>query len=224
MSTSPPCISATAIDIDLAELYPTLLTRSTNRNLGTPSAIAADHDEPASRRSPTQEVHESMSSRTAPRSSSARSSSPSPTVCDTCRRRLHHEMMSELRWPGEPLETGIDIRTLELDSTDLSKLAVARRADVMKRLASWNAGNALGEVTHGRVVLEFRVRSDHRRGHGSRELRSRWGRRRAGVARRRTGRPGDPTSVAGLHLRERTRGLRQPRPITTRGTPRGHRP
>jgi hypothetical protein len=61
-------------------------------------------------------------------------------------------MMNELRWPGrDPLETGIDVRTLELDRSDLAKLAVARRADIMAYLASWNAGRALGDVTRDRV-------------------------------------------------------------------------
>ena len=52
---------------------------------------------------------------------------------------LHAEMMSELRWPGEAMELGLDVRTLDLDKTDLAKLAVARRADVMEQLAAWTA-------------------------------------------------------------------------------------
>jgi hypothetical protein len=139
-----------AIDIDLAELYPTLLTRSTNRQPGTPSAIAPttvsllrEEAQREGARLHVIEDREAIEHCADLLAESDRMRYLSP--------RLHREMMSELRWPGEPLETGIDIRTLELDPTDLSKLAVARRADVMKRLASWNAGNALGEVTHGRV-------------------------------------------------------------------------
>src|SRR5260221_14183180 len=61
-------------------------------------------------------------------------------------------MMDELRWPGpDPPDTGIDVPTLELDRSDLAKLAVARRADIMAYLASWNAGRALGDVTRDRV-------------------------------------------------------------------------
>jgi hypothetical protein len=42
---------------------------------------------------------------------------------------LHRELMRELRWPGEDsLETGIDVRTLELDEADLTKLAIAAAA------------------------------------------------------------------------------------------------
>jgi nitroreductase len=65
---------------------------------------------------------------------------------------LHGEMMSELRWPGhDSLEVGLDVRTLELDSSDLAKLHVARRSDVMECLAAWGGGEALGEVTRDRV-------------------------------------------------------------------------
>jgi hypothetical protein len=61
---------------------------------------------------------------------------------------LHHEMMSELRRPElDPLETGIDLRTLELDPADRAKLDVARRADVMAQLAEWEGGGALGDST-----------------------------------------------------------------------------
>ena len=48
---------------------------------------------------------------------------------------LHAEMMSELRWSSSArLESGLDVRTLALDKTDLSKLSVARRSDVMAEL------------------------------------------------------------------------------------------
>jgi nitroreductase len=65
---------------------------------------------------------------------------------------LHREMMGELRWPGrDRIDTGIDVRTLALDESDLAKLAVARRADVMSALASWDGGRALGSVTRDRI-------------------------------------------------------------------------
>jgi hypothetical protein len=61
-------------------------------------------------------------------------------------------MMSELRWPGvDSLDKGIDVRTLELDDADLSKLTVAKRPDVMADLAAWDGGRALGQVTRERV-------------------------------------------------------------------------
>lgn len=64
---------------------------------------------------------------------------------------LHAEMMGELRWPGEDMALGLDVRTLQLDRGDLAKLAVARRPDVMALLAAWGTGNALGEPTRDRV-------------------------------------------------------------------------
>ena len=62
--------------------------------------------------------------------------------------QTHTEMMRELRWPGrDSLETGIDVRSLELDGADLAALGVARRSDVMAQLADWDAGQALGDNT-----------------------------------------------------------------------------
>jgi len=66
---------------------------------------------------------------------------------------LHREMMGELRWPAtDSLDIGLDVRTLSLDATDLAKLSVARRDDVMARLAEWDGGAALGESTRDRVA------------------------------------------------------------------------
>ncbi|WP_116949869.1 Rv1355c family protein [Jiangella endophytica] len=66
--------------------------------------------------------------------------------------QLHREMMRELRWPGiDELDWGIDVRTLELDASDLAKLGVARRTDVMAVLAEQDLGRALGESTRDRV-------------------------------------------------------------------------
>lgn len=64
---------------------------------------------------------------------------------------LHREMMGELRWPGDDLRTGIDIRTLELQPGEVATLKVARRGDVMELLADWDAGQALGENARGAV-------------------------------------------------------------------------
>jgi hypothetical protein len=62
-------------------------------------------------------------------------------------------MVSELRWPGDPdPDTGIDIRTLELDAADVALLDVLRRPDVMAHLAEWNAGSALGDDMRDRVL------------------------------------------------------------------------
>ncbi|WP_166356392.1 Rv1355c family protein [Phytoactinopolyspora limicola] len=65
---------------------------------------------------------------------------------------LHREMMRELRWPGiHDLTWGLDVRTLELDSSDLAKLQVAQRGDVMAELAELDLGQALAESSRARI-------------------------------------------------------------------------
>lgn len=66
---------------------------------------------------------------------------------------LHAEMFAELRSPGDPApETGIDVRSLELDPADLVMLDILRRSEVMANLAAWDAGSALGDDTYERVA------------------------------------------------------------------------
>src|SRR5690606_26067687 len=66
---------------------------------------------------------------------------------------LHSEMFSELRWPGsaDP-DTGIDVSSLELNAGDLVMLDLLRRPEVMRHLATWDAGAALGEEMRVRVA------------------------------------------------------------------------
>jgi hypothetical protein len=67
--------------------------------------------------------------------------------------RLHREMFDELVEPGaQRTDVGIETRTLGLDATDLAKLGIARRPEVMALLADWDAGSALGENTRDQVV------------------------------------------------------------------------
>ncbi|MFV8161075.1 Rv1355c family protein [Mycobacterium sp. 134] len=67
--------------------------------------------------------------------------------------RLHREMISELRWPGDPdPDTGIDVRSLEFDPGEMAVLDVLRRPDVMEQLAEWDAGSALGDDMRDRVL------------------------------------------------------------------------
>jgi hypothetical protein len=71
---------------------------------------------------------------------------------------LHSEMIAELRWPGEPLpDTGIDVRSLELDPGDLAVAEILRRPDVMAHLARWNTGSALGENTRQLIAASSAV-------------------------------------------------------------------
>nr|WP_307718213.1 Rv1355c family protein [Rhodococcus tukisamuensis] len=65
--------------------------------------------------------------------------------------RLHREMMGEVRWVGEDVSTGIDVRSLEFGATDLAALSIVRRGDVTAQLAEWRLGSGLGDATRDRV-------------------------------------------------------------------------
>ena len=67
--------------------------------------------------------------------------------------RLHAEMISEVRFPGDPSpDSGIDVASLEMSPADVVKLDVLRRADVMAFLDEWGEGAALGSDTRDRVI------------------------------------------------------------------------
>ena len=67
-------------------------------------------------------------------------------------------MFSELRWPRDAsLDTGIDVRSLELDPADLVTLDILRRPEVMAHLAEWDAGVALGADTRDRIRMSAAV-------------------------------------------------------------------
>jgi len=62
--------------------------------------------------------------------------------------RLHEEMVSELRWPGDAdPDTGIDVTSLELGTRGDLALEIVRRPDVMAELSQWDAGAILGDDT-----------------------------------------------------------------------------
>ena len=72
--------------------------------------------------------------------------------------RLHAEMVSELRWPGDPgPDTGIDVLSLELDRGDLAVIDILKRPDVMAHLAHWNAGAVLGADSRQRVLASSAI-------------------------------------------------------------------
>jgi molybdopterin/thiamine biosynthesis adenylyltransferase len=139
-------------DHDLARLYRPMLLRETNRHQGTAGPIDAETIgllESASRRQGAR-LH-LMTKRHEIDEAAA-------ILAATDRIRyltphLHEEMIAELRWPGdEDPESGIDVRSLELDAGDLATLDILRRPDVMACLAQWNAGVALGDDTRNRVL------------------------------------------------------------------------
>lgn len=138
-------------DDELAAFYPYLWKRSANRRLGNGLPI-----KPATQATLRHEVareggvlHLVSEPEALARCADLLGSSDRLRFLNAT---LHREMISELRRPGiDPLDTGIDVRTLELEPTDLATLAVIRRADVMAELARWDAGQALGNSSRGLV-------------------------------------------------------------------------
>lgn len=139
-------------DPDLADLYEPMLKRETNRHRGIPRHIdvdtigalaAAAEREGARLHLLTGRGHMAHAATILAASDRTRYLTP----------RLHRDMISELRWPGDPNpDTGIDVLSLELSAGDLAILDILRRPDVMAHLAEWEAGGALGEDTRDRIL------------------------------------------------------------------------
>ncbi len=139
------------VDPALAGLYQPMLQRETNRRKGTPQPLSAETID---------QLHQWAAREGAglhlitDRSDIDKAA----TILATTDRlrfltpRLHREMISEMRWPGdEPADSGIDVRGLELDPGDFAVMEILRRSDVMGLLADWDAGEALGDDVAERV-------------------------------------------------------------------------
>lgn len=139
-------------DLRLAEQYDGMLSRATNRNLGTPQEITSDT------MTVLREASRAYDVRAVIVTDRASIEEIATIIAESDRIRyltntLHTEMISELRWPGQAdPNTGIDVQALALDATDLVKLDVSRRPDVMGLLADWDAGIALGEDSYDRII------------------------------------------------------------------------
>jgi molybdopterin/thiamine biosynthesis adenylyltransferase len=141
-----------ARDSDLADLYRPMLARETNRRIGAASPMRAD----------TIELLHTVSQREGARLhllTSRDDIDAAATILATADRirylspKLHGDMASELRWPNDQRsDTGIDVRSLELEPSDLAVLEILRRPDVMDHLLHWNAGTALGADTRRRII------------------------------------------------------------------------
>ncbi|WP_373143231.1 Rv1355c family protein [Mycobacterium marinum] len=138
-------------DPNLARLYESMLARETNRHLGASDTL--EDDIAAS----LEAIAASEGARLQLVTANDDIEKISAIFAATDRIRyltphMHAEMLSELRWPaGDCMETGIDIRSLEMDRGELAGFQIARRPDVVTRLASWGAGAALGDYTRDRV-------------------------------------------------------------------------
>ncbi|WP_193043653.1 Rv1355c family protein [Mycolicibacterium baixiangningiae] len=137
---------------DLARLYPAMMRRETNRQHGSGTPIGADEVEALAAAAHAEGARLTMLTEPHDIARAAE------ILAATDRIRfltphLHSEMFSELRWPGDPApDSGIDVRTLELGATDLVKLDILRRGEVMANLANWQAGAALGDDTYERLT------------------------------------------------------------------------
>jgi molybdopterin/thiamine biosynthesis adenylyltransferase len=138
-------------DPDLTALYDAMLRRETNRHRGERVPITAPVLELLRSAARKEGAHLEILSAPVDLDRAA----VTLAAADRIRYltpRLHAEMFGELRWPGDPApESGIDIRSLELDPADLVMLDILQRSEVMANLAAWDAGTALGDDTHSRV-------------------------------------------------------------------------
>ncbi|GAB4589069.1 Rv1355c family protein [Nocardia sp. IFM 10818] len=137
-------------DPELARDYPALLTRHTNRRPGTGAPVP-------------EAVLESLGGVAAAAGAGLRCLTSRGEIdslalllaeSDQARYltpRLHEEMFAELRWPGDDLRTGLDLRTLDLAADEMAKLEIGRRADVMDLVRDWSGGIALGDSIRDRV-------------------------------------------------------------------------
>jgi hypothetical protein len=138
-------------DPALSDLYPDMVQRVTNRNVGRRRALS---DEEVTG---LQRAAGSAGARLWLISEPSGVAAVADILAQSDRIRfltplLHHQMMQELKWPGrDDTALGIDVDSLGLDAADLAKLAVSSRADVMAQIASWDGGVALGDSTRERV-------------------------------------------------------------------------
>jgi len=135
------------------QLYPHVLTRVTNRELGERRPISAEILKELS------DVCAKRGSKLHVLSSQDKLNEYAEVSIESDRLRylckhLHTEMISELSWPDtDSLEEGIDVRTFGMPHKDMNVLPILERRDVMDELAKWTgAGKALGEYNRDRIL------------------------------------------------------------------------
>ncbi|KRD14121.1 hypothetical protein ASE48_03595 [Mycobacterium sp. Root265] len=142
----------TAADADLAGLFGPMMARETNRHHGESRPIDAEVVAALTAAA----EHQGGRLRLLTERADMERAATIFAAADRIRfltPHLHGEMISELRWPGDPdPDAGIDVRNLEFDEGDMAVLGVLRRPDVMAQLAGWQAGSALGDDMRDRVL------------------------------------------------------------------------
>jgi molybdopterin/thiamine biosynthesis adenylyltransferase len=139
-------------DPTLADLYGPMLTRETNRHHGTPQPVDGDTIKSLTAAAEREGARLQLLTGRDDLVSAAAIFAAADRI-RYLTPHLHKEMISELRWPGDPdPDTGIDVRSLEIDAGGMAILDVLRRPDVMAQLAQWKAGEALGDDMRDRVL------------------------------------------------------------------------
>lgn len=152
-------------DPELAPMYEAMLRRETNRRLGDRAPIPAQTLEllGSAARSEGARLHVLSTS------AELEAAATIMAAADRIRfltPRLHADMFSEIRAPGDPSpDSGIDLRSLELDPADLVMIDILRRPEVMANLAAWGGGFGLGDATHERVTASAALAVVVVRGH-----------------------------------------------------------
>jgi hypothetical protein len=139
-------------DEELASLYPDVLSRAANRRRGPRQPLDPQMAEPLAAAAAAEGGGLRLVTTEEQLQICAEILGASERV-RFLTERLHREMVSELRFAGEDLTTGIDVRTLELLPAEQAALQILRRGDVMELLEEWDAGAALGDNARGGVLL-----------------------------------------------------------------------
>jgi hypothetical protein len=138
-------------------MYDAMLRRETNRRRGDGAPIPAQSLELLSRAAQTEGAELQILSEPAQLDRFAATLAAADRI-RYLTPQIHADMFGELRFPGDPdPDTGIDVRSLELDPADLVMLDILRRPEVMEILAAWDAGSALGDDTYDRVKASSAV-------------------------------------------------------------------
>jgi molybdopterin/thiamine biosynthesis adenylyltransferase/nitroreductase len=138
-------------DTELAAQYDAMLARETNRRLGRPGTLAAETVADLTAAAAAEGALLSFITEPGEIASAA----AILAIADRARYltpRLHEDMISELRWPGDQdPDAGIDVHSLELAPDEYAVLSILRRGEVMAELSAWRGGEALGDLTNDRV-------------------------------------------------------------------------
>ncbi len=139
-------------DPDLAALYDAVLARETNRHRGKQVLLSDDVVEHLHATAQREGARLHLLTTSDEVAEAAEILAESDRI-RYLTPRLHAEMISEVRFPGDQeQDSGIDVASLELAPADLVKLDVLKRPEVMARLDEWGAGAALGSDTRERVM------------------------------------------------------------------------